>query len=229
MANMSNFIMEGYHSMKKIISAISALFVISLLLCPTTAMAENNNLFEPMQINSGLDITGWEYDDTIGAAIYTPEIGEQEAADGIFDDVLNANTSARSTQLPTTYKDISVQAYTANLEEVSAIGYLYTNYYFHANDEGRIYVGIRTFSNTGRDVKCRIRLYNLTNKTYLDFDSLIFNNTEALGYPFEGSMYFYNLNTSCNYAIGYTSVPVDSNSWDMLHGESHVSHSPLGY
>ncbi len=166
----------------------------------------------------------WRYDDTIKATAIpiNSDINNKLTSNDVL------NSSARSTSKPTSFWDLTSKQYNASLVQVSCITPLYTNYYFNCNSKRELYVNYSLYSNTGRQVKCTIRLYDLDKKTYLDWDTDYFSNVDdpaSTKGPFTGGMYFYNIDIGTRYAIAFLSNKHPSSaSWDMLHGSAIIHH-----
>ena len=76
-------------------------------------------------------------------------------------DTLNANT--KGTSVPKEFYDLSQGSYYATLEVVG-VSWLYTNYYFYANSDGKLNVTYTIYSDTGRPTKMKVGLYDLEAK-----------------------------------------------------------------
>ena len=121
------------------------------------------------------------------------------------DFVLNGNIIARSTSLPTTYHKLAGKNYSADLQVVGK-SWLYTNKYYHPNGDGKIYVDYDVTADTQTTI-FYIGLYDLTNdKLVVEFDA-----GEVRTSGKDGSMYFYNLTQSHNYAVCFRAHPASLN------------------
>ena len=134
----------------------------------------------------------------------------------IYDDYLNAH--ARSTSVPKNYYDLSASNYNACLEVVG-VSWLYTNYYFYANSDGKLKVTYTIYSDTGRPTQMKVGLYDLETKkivtTWTSSGSTLDGITESFN--------FINLNSSHRYAVAFVAV-FDGWSHDSLHGSAVISH-----
>lgn len=134
----------------------------------------------------------------------------------IYDDYLNAH--ARSTSVPKNYYDLSASNYNASLEVVG-VSWLYTNYYFYANSDGKLKVTYTIYSDTGRPTQMKVGLYDLETKkivtTWTSSGSTLDGITESFN--------FINLNSSHRYAVAFVAV-FDGWSHDSLHGSAVISH-----
>ena len=127
-------------------------------------------------------------------------------------DLLNDNNMTRSTSLPTNYLNLAEEDYEADLQVVGK-SWLYTNTYYHPNGSGKIYVDYDVTADTSTTY-LYIGLYDLTK------DELVVEHTaiEVRTTGKTGSMYFYNLNQSHNYAVCFRAHPAS------LNGSAVISH-----
>ena len=114
--------------------------------------------------------------------------------------------------------DLSASNYNASLEVVG-VSWLYTNYYFYANSDGKLKVTYTIYSDTGRPTQMKVGLYDLETKkivtTWTSSGSTLDGITESFN--------FINLNSSHRYAVAFVAV-FDGWSHDSLHGSAVISH-----
>ncbi len=128
------------------------------------------------------------------------------------DDVLNGEYTPKSTSLPTDSWNLADDDYAADLQIVGK-SWLYTNYYFHPNGDGRIYVDYDVTADTST-TNLYIGLYDLTeDKLVVEFDPIEVRTTGKTG-----SMYFYNLVNSHKYAVCFRAHP------SSLNGSAVIMH-----
>ena len=129
-------------------------------------------------------------------------------------DALNANT--KSTSVPKEFYDLSQGSYYATLEVVG-VSWLYTNYYFYANSDGKLNVTYTIYSDTGRPMK--VGLYDLDAKkivtTWTSSGSTLAGITESFS--------FINCDLTHRYAVAFVAV-FDGFSHDSIHGSATISH-----
>lgn len=134
----------------------------------------------------------------------------------MYDDYLNAN--ARSTSAPKKFYDLSTSNYNADLAVVG-VSWLYTNYYFYANSNGKLKVTYTIYFDTGRPTQMKVGLYDLETKkivtTWTSSGSTLAGITESLN--------FINLNSSHRYTVAFVAV-FDGWSHDSVHGSAVISH-----
>lgn len=119
--------------------------------------------------------------------------------------VLNGNNLTRETTLPTSYYSLAEKDYPADLQVVGK-SWLYTNKYYHPNGNGRIYVDYDVTADT-QTTYLYIGLYDLTkDELVVEFDAIEVRTTGKTG-----SMYFYNLTQSHNYAVCFRAHPASLN------------------
>ncbi len=132
---------------------------------------------------------------------------------GDCDDVLvGSSKDTRETTLPTSYWSLAQNSYKANLQVVGK-SWLYTNYYYHPNGDGKIFVNY--------DVKAK----EGTTTLYIGLYDLVQNELVVV-FPVDGieeggttgSMYFYNLVQSHNYAVCFRAHPT------ALNGKAEIKH-----
>ena len=100
---------------------------------------------------------------------------------------IGSSEETRSTSLPTSYWSLAQKSYTADLQVVGK-HWLYTNYYYHPNGDGKIYVDYSVRADTSTTT-FYIGLYDLTqDKLVVEFTV---NDVRTSGKT--GSMNFYNL------------------------------------
>lgn len=130
----------------------------------------------------------------------------------------NLNGGQKSTSVPRTEYDLSDGAYEANLELVG-VAWLYTNYYFYCNSDGKIKVTYTIYSDTGRPTKMKVGLYDLEEKkivtTWTSEESTLDGITESFN--------FINLDSTHRYAVAFTAV-FDGLSHDSVHGTATIRH-----
>lgn len=81
---------------------------------------------------------------------------------------IGSSEETRSTSLPTSYWSLAQKSYTADLQVVGK-HWLYTNYYYHPNGDGKIYVDYSVRADT-RTTTFYIGLYDLTqDKLVVEF------------------------------------------------------------
>lgn len=120
--------------------------------------------------------------------------------------------ATRSTSVPTKYWNLSKKDYSADLQIVGR-DWLYTNYYYHPNGDGIINVDYNVVADKSTTT-LYIGLYDLTQaKLVVEFTV---SNVRTSGK--KGSMYFYNLVPSHNYAVCFRAHP------SSLHGSAVISH-----
>lgn len=133
-----------------------------------------------------------------------------------YDDYLNGNL--KSTSIPQELYDLSKKNYTANLQTVG-IYWLYTNYYFYGNKDGKLNVTYTIYSDTGRLTSMEVGLYDLDDKrmetTWLSSAAPTTGITE--------SFQFKNLDPTHRYAVAFKAVP-ESFTHDTVHGSAIISH-----
>lgn len=177
--------------MKKLLCVL--LSVVMLLAMSVTAFAAEN-VIPSTEISN--------------ASVYAPPV--------MYDDYLTAH--ARSTSVPKNYYDLSASNYNANLEVVG-VSWLYTNYYFYANSDGKLKVTYTIYSDTGRPTQMKVGLYDLETKkivtTWTSSGSTLAGITESFN--------FINLNSSHRYAVAFVAV-FDGWSHDSVHGSAVISH-----
>ena len=134
----------------------------------------------------------------------------------LYDDYLNGNM--RSTSIPTQFYDLSISDYDANLELVG-VSWLYTNYYFYGNEDGKLKVTYTIYSDTGRPTQMKVGLYDLDDRrmetTWTSSGSSLAGITESFN--------FINLDPTHRYAVAFTAV-FDGFSHDSVHGSATISH-----
>lgn len=118
----------------------------------------------------------------------------------------------RSTSVPDSYWNLAENNYSADLQIVGK-SWLYTNYYYHPNGSGRIYVDYNVTADTSTTT-LYIGLYDLT-KAKLVVEHVV-NDVRTTGKT--GSMYFYNLTPSHNYAVCFRAHP------SSLNGSATIKH-----
>ena len=115
--------------------------------------------------------------------------------------LIGSSEETRSTSLPTSYWSLAQKSYTADLQVVGK-NWLYTNYYYHPNGDGKIYVDYDVRAKTSTTT-LYIGLYDLT----LDKLVVTFTVSDVRTSGKTGSMYFYNLVQSHNYAVCFKAHP----------------------
>lgn len=175
--------------MKKLISTILALVLI--FTASTTAFASEEDRALPAA--ESVESTGVFFGNT--------------------DTVLIASSEeTRSTSLPTSYWSLAKNNYTADLQVVGK-NWLYTNYYYHPNGDGKIYVDYNVRADTSTTT-FYIGLYDLTqDKLVVEFTV---DDVRTSGKT--GSMNFYNLVQSHNYAVCFRAHP------SSLNGSAVIRH-----
>lgn len=125
-----------------------------------------------------------------------------------FDDTVQT----RNTSLPTISWSLAENDYSANLQIVGK-SWLYTNYYFRPNGDGRIYVDYNVTADSST-TSLYIGLYDLTK------DKLVVEHTaiEVRTTGKSGTMYFYNLVQSHDYAVCFRAHP------SSLNGSAVIRH-----
>jgi hypothetical protein len=132
--------------------------------------------------------------------------------------LIGSSALTRSTRVPTNYWNLASQSYSADLQQVTNVGRLYTNYYFYSNSNSssKIYVDY-SVSASGGSSNMTIGCYDITTggvaATYL-VSSIGTTSFKT------GSMYFYGLNTSHKYAV-YFQASANNVS---VHGSATIKH-----
>ena len=126
--------------------------------------------------------------------------------------LIGSSEETRSTSLPTSYWSLAKNNYTADLQVVGK-NWLYTNYYYHPNGDGKIYVDYNIRADTSTTT-FYIGLYDLTQ------DELVveFTVDDVRTSGKTGSMNFYNLVQSHNYAVCFRAHP------SSLNGSAVIRH-----
>lgn len=175
--------------MKKLISTILALVLI--FTASTTAFASEADRALPAA--ESVESTGVFFGNTDAVLIGSSE-------------------ETRSTSLPTSYWSLAKNNYTADLQVVGK-NWLYTNYYYHPNGDGKIYVDYNIRADTSTTT-FYIGLYDLTqDKLVVEFTV---DDVRTSGKT--GSMNFYNLVQSHNYAVCFRAHP------SSLNGSAVIRH-----
>ena len=118
----------------------------------------------------------------------------------------------RSISIPASYWNLAKDNYSADLQIVGK-SWLYTNYYYHPNGSGRIYVDYDVTADTSTTT-LYIGLYDLTKaKLVVEY---VVDNVRTTGKT--GSIYFYNLTQSHNYAVCFRAHP------SSLNGSATIKH-----
>lgn len=125
---------------------------------------------------------------------------------------IGSSEETRSTSLPTSYWSLAQKSYTADLQVVGK-HWLYTNYYYHPNGDGKIYVDYSVRADT-RTTTFYIGLYDLTQDILVV--EFTVNDVRTSGKT--GSMNFYNLVQSHNYAVCFRAHP------SSLNGSAVIKH-----
>lgn len=108
------------------------------------------------------------------------------------------NGMQRSTSKPKQYWNLDAGNYGATLTQVGN-AYLYTNYYFHPNNDGEIYTRVQA-SAQGLG-QLRVGIYNITE----NYDAAHWTyEIDATG--IDETVRFYNLDTNDHYAVYFSSV-----------------------
>lgn len=115
----------------------------------------------------------------------------------IVDPVDALNGMQRSTSKPRNYWDLGSKNYSATLTQVGT-SYLYTNYYFHSNSDGELYVDVDAEAQGAGELI--VGIYNITDK--YDATSISFD-IDATG--ISKTVTFYNLDTNDYYAVYFCS------------------------
>lgn len=137
---------------------------------------------------------------------FNGEISEEVVLNGLM----------RSTSPPTSSHDLGAGAYYADLEWVQA-SWLYTNKYFKPNSDGEINVDYDVATD-GTWGYMRIGLYDMTTQ-----EIVVTWDTDDFGIDgISGSMYFYNLDTSKNYAVAFTSIRYNIGSIPRISGDATI-------
>lgn len=126
--------------------------------------------------------------------------------------LIGSSEETRSTSLPTSYWSLAKNNYTADLQVVGK-NWLYTNYYYHPNGDGKIYVDYNVRAKTSTTT-LYIGLYDLT----LDKLVVTFTVSDVSTSGKTGSMNFYNLVQSHNYAVCFKAHP------SALNGSAVIRH-----
>lgn len=145
-----------------------------------------------------------------------PEAASAEISETLFSNngTISASFSeeTRSTSLPTKFWSLPKTNYSADLQIVGR-NWLYTNYYYHPNGDGEIYVYYDVRADKSTTV-LYIGLYDLTKgKLVVEF---VVDDVRTSGKT--GGMYFYNLIQSHNYAVCFRAHP------SSLHGSAVICH-----
>ncbi len=149
---------------------------------------------------------------SLGVTAFAEDINSYDSKI-VFDDTLNA--SLRSLSKPTKEWVLKNHIYKANLELVST-SWLYTNYYFHCSDSGKILLEGMVYSDTGRPTPMKIGVYSLTTKRFVDSYTV---ESSLKGTYFTHS--FNGLYKSSKYAIAFVAV-YDGFSHDSVHGWCYI-------
>lgn len=139
-------------------------------------------------------------------------IGPEEAIAGVdktvvsnyseADDVLSGSTmQTRGTSLPSSEWKLSEESYDADLKVVGK-AWLYTNYYFYPNGEGKINVSYNVTADTST-TDLYIGLYDLTKRELVVEHGPVEVRTTGKDY----SVGFYNLVPSHKYAVCFRAHP----------------------
>lgn len=111
-------------------------------------------------------------------------------------DILDGN--ARSTSLPTSFCDLSIQNYNARMVTI-AYSKLYTNSYFSPDERNELHLSFTVFTTHGGPGNLRVGIYNMSTgaESYIDYSF-----TDAVS----ENAYFSNLNQGNHYAIYFQSI-----------------------
>lgn len=160
----------------------------------------------------GLNVTAFAMDVSSGmtaaASFESPNMFVANTNSIRFDGI----TQTRSTSLPTQSWSLAGNNYSADLQIVGK-SWLYTNYYFHPNGDGRIYVDYSATADSST-TSLYIGLYDLTKDTLVVEHTAIEVRTTGK----TGSMYFYNLVPSHDYAVCFRAHP------SSLNGSAVIRH-----
>lgn len=122
---------------------------------------------------------------------------------------------ARSTSRPTNPFDLSKKDYEATLTLVST-SWLYTNFYFKPNSEGRIYVDCTIDSGIAAQT-IRMGILDMDTKQISYYEYYVTSVGDRL------DTYFYNLDPAKNYAVCWISV-YDHFTHTSFSGSATISH-----
>lgn len=112
------------------------------------------------------------------------------------DDVIGISTY--TTSVPTLYWDLSSKDYNGNLVEVRA-GWLYTNYYFSSNKDGKLFLDYNIQGIDTDGTKMQIGVYNKSTGKFVQYYT-------TSGVPTAACMQFTGLNKSQHYALAFKAV-----------------------
>lgn len=133
---------------------------------------------------------------------------------GISDSI---NIVPQSTSLPTKYWNLANgNSYGATLTEVR-VSWLYTNYFFHANSNGKLNIDYTIYSDTGRGTQMKVGVYDLTQGKFVT----TFTSGESSLKGLSESWVVSGLSKTDKYAVAFVAV-FDGMSRDSVHGTATI-------